>query len=104
MLLKRPENLSEKQAVKLSELLQYNLKSVRSHLMKEDFQHFLDLHLSGVGRQVSRCVVYASDAQQDRADEEDGQDASQQTRAVAELVSRRRQRYLRASSRASTTN
>jgi len=40
LLLKRPENLSEKQAVKLSELLQYNLKSVRSHLMKEDFQLF----------------------------------------------------------------
>lgn len=40
LLLKRPENLSEKQAVKLSDLLQYNLKSVRSHLMKEDFQQF----------------------------------------------------------------
>jgi len=26
--------------VKLGELLQYNLKSVRSHLMKEDFQRF----------------------------------------------------------------
>jgi len=40
LLLKRPENLSETQAVKLNELLQYNLKSVRSHLMKEDFQQF----------------------------------------------------------------
>lgn len=40
LLLKRPENLSEKQAVKLSQLLQYNLRSVRSHLMKEDFQIF----------------------------------------------------------------
>ncbi len=38
LLLKRPENLTDKQAVKLKELLQYNLKSVRSHLMKEDFQ------------------------------------------------------------------
>jgi transposase len=38
LLLKRPENLTEKQAVKLNELLQYNLKSIRSHLMKEDFQ------------------------------------------------------------------
>ena len=38
LLLKRPENLTEKQAVKLRDLLQYNLKSVRSHLMKEDFQ------------------------------------------------------------------
>jgi transposase len=38
LLLKRPENLTDKQAVKLNELLQYNLKSIRSHLMKEDFQ------------------------------------------------------------------
>ena len=39
-LLKREENLTENQAVKLSELLQYNLQSVRSHLMREDFQQF----------------------------------------------------------------
>lgn len=39
-LLKREENLTEKQAVKLSELLRYNLRSVRSHLMREDFQQF----------------------------------------------------------------
>jgi transposase len=37
-LLKRPENRTEKETVKLSELLQYNLQSVRSHLMREDFQ------------------------------------------------------------------
>jgi transposase len=40
LLLKRPENLTDKQAVKLNDLLQYNLKSIRSHLMKEDFQRF----------------------------------------------------------------
>jgi transposase len=40
LLLKRPENLTDKQAVKLQEILQYNLKSIRSHLMKEDFQRF----------------------------------------------------------------
>jgi transposase len=40
LLLKRPENLTDKQAIKLKELVQYNLKSVRSHLMKEDFQRF----------------------------------------------------------------
>ena len=39
-LLKRRENLSEKQTVKLAELLQYNLQSVRSHLLREDFQRF----------------------------------------------------------------
>jgi len=39
-LLKRPENLSERQAAKLAELLKYNLQSVRSYLMREDFQQF----------------------------------------------------------------
>jgi transposase len=39
-LLKRRENLTEKQTVKLSELLTYNLQSVRSHLLREDFQRF----------------------------------------------------------------
>jgi transposase len=39
-LLKRPENLTEKQTVKLAELLKYNLKSVRSYLLREDFQRF----------------------------------------------------------------
>ena len=39
-LLKRPENLTEKQTVKLSELMRYNLRSVRAHLLREDFQRF----------------------------------------------------------------
>ena len=39
-LLKRPENLTDKQTVKLSELLPYNLKSVRAYLLREDFQRF----------------------------------------------------------------
>jgi transposase len=42
LLLKRPENLTEKQSLQLGELLKYNLRSVRSHLMKEDFQQFWD--------------------------------------------------------------
>jgi len=41
-LLKRPENLTESQEVKLAELLKYNLKSVRAYLLKEDFQGFWD--------------------------------------------------------------
>jgi transposase len=40
LLLKRPENLSEKQEARLSDLVQYNLKSVRAYLLKEDFQGF----------------------------------------------------------------
>jgi transposase len=41
-LLKRPENLTSNQEVKLSDLLRYNLKVVRSYLLKEDFQFFWD--------------------------------------------------------------
>jgi transposase len=40
LLLKRPENLTEKQEIKLADLLQYNLKSIRSYLLKEEFQLF----------------------------------------------------------------
>ena len=36
--LKRPGNLTEKQTVKLSELLKYNLRTVRAYLLREDFQ------------------------------------------------------------------
>ena len=37
-LLKRPENRTEKQEVKLADILRYNLRSVRSYLLREDFQ------------------------------------------------------------------
>lgn len=46
LLLKRPEHLTEKQEVKLAELLQYNLRAVRSYLLKEDFQRFWDYRRS----------------------------------------------------------
>lgn len=39
-LLKRPENLTDSQSLKLQELLKYNLKSVKAYLMREDFQRF----------------------------------------------------------------
>jgi len=39
-LLKRPENLTDRQAVRLSELLSCNLRSVRAYFMKENFQRF----------------------------------------------------------------
>ncbi len=38
--LKRPENLTEKQTVRLSELLKLNLATVRAYLLREDFQRF----------------------------------------------------------------
>jgi transposase len=40
LLLKRPENLSDTQESKLAELLQYNLRSIRAYLLKEEFQFF----------------------------------------------------------------
>jgi hypothetical protein len=40
LLLTRPKNLTAKQEPKLAELLRYNLKSVRSYLLKEEFQLF----------------------------------------------------------------
>jgi transposase len=39
-LLKRPENLTDKQTVKLKELLKYNLRTMRAYLQREDFQRF----------------------------------------------------------------
>lgn len=41
-LLKRPENLTDSQEIKLAELLRYNLRTVRAYLLKEDFQFFWD--------------------------------------------------------------
>jgi len=40
LLLKRPENLTAQQDLSLKNLLQYNLKAVRSYLLKEEFQFF----------------------------------------------------------------
>lgn len=39
-LLKRPENRTPSQETKLAELLRYNLRAVRSHLLREEFQLF----------------------------------------------------------------
>jgi len=39
-LLKRPDNLTDKQRVKLRDVLRYNLASVRAYLLKETFQYF----------------------------------------------------------------
>lgn len=38
--LKNPQNLTDKQATKLNDLMQYDLKSVRAYLLKESFQAF----------------------------------------------------------------
>ncbi len=40
LLLKHPENLTDKQETRLAKMLQYNLRSVRAYLLKEEFQFF----------------------------------------------------------------
>jgi transposase len=46
-LLKNPENRTRQQTVKMQELQQYNLKSLRAHLMREDFQRFWEYRSIG---------------------------------------------------------
>lgn len=46
-LLKRPENLTDQQTVKLQELVKHNLRSVRARLMREDFQRFWEYRRPG---------------------------------------------------------
>ncbi len=40
LLLKRPENLSEKQTSRLDDLMKLNLASLKGYLLREDFQRF----------------------------------------------------------------
>jgi transposase len=50
-LLKRPENLTDRQTVKLKELLKYNLQATRAYLLREDFQRFWEYkHPSWAGK------------------------------------------------------
>jgi transposase len=46
-LLKRPENLTDQQTVKLAELMKHNLRSVRARLLREDFQRFWEYSSPG---------------------------------------------------------
>jgi transposase len=46
-LLKRPENRTKEQKLKLAELLRFNLKTVRAYLLKDSFQHFWDYRSPG---------------------------------------------------------
>lgn len=53
-LLKRPENLTEKQTAKLAELLRCNLHAVKGYLLREDFQRFWEYKLPGCARRFLR--------------------------------------------------
>lgn len=45
--LKRPENLTDHQEAKLADLVRMNLKTVKSYLLKEDFQNFWEYTYPG---------------------------------------------------------
>lgn len=45
VILKRSENLTDKQVVRLKELLKTNLLSIKAYLMREDFQRFWTYHM-----------------------------------------------------------
>jgi hypothetical protein len=48
-----PTQKYEKQESKLADLLQYNLRSIRSYLLKEEFQLFWAYPVALLGRRVS---------------------------------------------------
>ena len=75
LLLKRKENLSEKQEPKLAELVKLNLRTVRAYLLKEDFQQFWECRSPPAG-----------DALAAGADEEGRVDAEAASAAGLELV------------------
>ena len=74
-LLKRKENLTEKQAVKLSELLQVQPAVGPQPSDAGGLPAILGVLYAGLCGEVPRRVVYADDALEDRADEESRQDA-----------------------------
>ena len=74
-LLKRPENRTEKQTVKLSELLQYNLQSFAAICCGRTFSGSGST-ATRPGRRSSWTSGVPARCEQDRADEEDGQDVA----------------------------
>ncbi len=61
--LKRPENLTRNQKLKLRDLLRYNLQSVRAYLLKEDFDQFREYvsptraASSSINGVIRRCAL-----------------------------------------------
>ncbi len=94
-LLKRPENLTEKQTVKLSELLQYNLRSVRTSLVARRFPTVLGICGPRLGRQVPRPVVYSYPAISTRSNEEGCTHLTQSPGVNSQLVSSPRRTFIR---------
>ena len=59
-LLKRPENLTDRQQDRLDDLLQFNLKTTRAYLLKESFQLFWDfVYPAAAGKFLDRWCFQA---------------------------------------------
>ena len=85
-LLKRPENLTEKQEMKLGESAPVQ-PEVRPGLPAQGgLPGLLGVRVAGLGREVPGPLVHADDALAARADEARGEDAAQPPRADPELV------------------
>jgi len=85
-LLKRPENLTDSQRIKLSEVLRYNLRSVRAYLLKGVLPEVLGLRLAGLGGQVPGPVVPGGHALTDRTAQEVRPYRAQPPRTLTELL------------------
>ena len=84
--LNRPANLTDKQTVKLAEVLKYNLRTVRAYLLREEFQRFWEYKSPSMGREVSGRMDGPGDAVQAGADEEGCPDDTQSSALDPELV------------------
>ena len=94
-LLKRPENLTPNQEIKLIDLLRCNLKAVRSLFAEGRLSILLELCSSLLCRSVSRSLVQTHDAFENRTHEEGRPHVAVSQRASAQLVSRQRDHFQR---------
>src|SRR5664280_2070641 len=81
--LKRKENLTSQQKLRLRDLLRYNLQTVRAYLLKEDFQQFWEF--AHLGRQLPGFLVLSNHAVPHRAYEENHPDAARSPPPATQL-------------------
>ena len=88
-LLKRKENRTSGQTVKLKDLLQYNLRSVKAHLQREGLPAVLGVPASDLGGEVPGRLVPARAEDEAGAAEESRADVADSSRVAPQLVRRR---------------
>jgi len=87
-LLKRPENLTEHEGVRLKEILQYNLKTSRASglICSARTSSGSGSTRAPMGQEVPRCRVHPLLAQPHRPDEEDGPEPAASSASDPQLV------------------